>query len=483
MSDKRRLTYAPEGEPSAKRRQTIKSSTPKRQSTGGDPPAKRQKTTGSYSSRDKRSLQYTPEGERDAKRRIVDLDTFTDPEHMEVDEEEVTSPMRPAPRARRRLFEEEQPPVPMQQRRLPEPSMSGYKMSPTTKMATTYKYLHVDTSNRLTHETNSKLTVNFGGMPIENVKRVGVLKAAITNTGHNVYENHDQVKIAVRISTGEHFVTLTLAHGYYTITEMVSALNTQLQAYTNSNSTVQTAVRDLEFFENTTLDKVVIRVKSSTSTTADTAVSYALIADHKTDQANTLLFELGFDKTHQTLDPSRYTDYLAGDLHSTTHYGTIILPSQNFNGRLFFFPNSGDSRPTSLTAFHRYVTENAKGFYLCSQGLTAGGNVLKAQVIGNGRASVQHDDHLVFIPNKALRDEYNYYETNVIEWVDVMGDIQTFDLEIRTHTDKTLTSTVGSAAPPFLATLVFECENRQNVFGADSLQYQQEAWYEAHRQN
>ena len=74
-------------------------------------------------------------------------------------------------------------------------------MSPTNKMATTYKYLHVDSANRLTHETNSKLTVNFGGLPVENVKRVGVLKAVITNTGHNVYENHDQVKIAVRIST------------------------------------------------------------------------------------------------------------------------------------------------------------------------------------------------------------------------------------------------------------------------------------------
>lgn len=108
-------------------------------------------------------------------------------------------------------------------------------------MATTYKYLHVDSANRLTHETNSKLTVNFGGLPVENVKRVGVLKAVITNTGHNVYENHDQVKIAVRISTGEHFVTLTLDHGYYTITEMITALNTKLQAYTNSNSTVQTA--------------------------------------------------------------------------------------------------------------------------------------------------------------------------------------------------------------------------------------------------
>ena len=486
MSEKRRLTYAPEGEPPAKRRQTTKASTsaPKRQityTTGGDPPSKRQKTSGSFSTR-KRTVDYTPDGERDPKRRIVDLEMFTDPEHMEVDEEEVTSPMRPAPRAKRRLFEENIPPVTTRPVGIPEPSMSGYKMSYTNKMATTYKYLHVDSANRLTHETNSKLTVNFGGLPVENVKRVGVLKAVITNTGHNVYENHDQVKIAVRISTGEHFVTLTLDHGYYTITEMITALNTKLQAYTNSNSTVQTAVRDLEFVE-TADEKVQIKVKASTSTPANPAVSYALIADHKTDQPNTLLFELGFDKTHQTLDPSRYTDYLAGDLHSTTHYGTIILPSQNFSGRLFYFPNSGDSRPTSLTAFHRYITENAKGFYLCSQGLTAGGNVLKAQVIGNGRATVQHDDHLVFIPNKALRDEYNYYESNVIEWVDVSGDLQTFDLEIRSHTDKPLTSSVGSASPPFLATLVFECETKQNVFGADSLAYQQEAWYEAHRQN
>jgi hypothetical protein len=380
---------------------------------------------------------------------------------------------------KRRLVERETSAVPAG---IPEPSVSGYKMSYTNKMATTYKYLHVDSSNRLTHETNSKLDVNFGGLPIENVKRVGVLKAVITNTGHNVYENHDQVKIAVRLTTGEHYVTLTLAHDYYTITEMISALNTKLQAYTNANATLQTAVRDLEFVE-TADEQVRIKVKDAPDTVGNTEISYALIADHRAARPNTLLFELGFDKTHQTLDPNRYDDYLAGDLHSTSHYGQLILPSQNFSGRLFYQPNTGDSRPTSLTAFHRYTAENAKGFYICSQGLTAGGNVLKAQVIGNGRATVQHDDHLVFIPNKALRDQYNYYETNVIEWVDVAGDLQTFDLEIRTHTDKPLTSSVGSAAPPFLCTLIFECETEKAVFGTDTLAYQREAYLEAHRQN
>ena len=176
---------------------------------------------------------------------------------------------------KKRIVDREYPDFPAVPAGIPEPSVSGYKMSYTNKMATTYKYLHVDSANRLTHETNSKLNVNFGGLPIENVKRVGVLKAVITNTGHNVYENHDEVKIAVRLSTGEHFVTLTLTHDYYTITEMLSALNTKLQSYTNANATLQTAVRDLEFVE-TTDEQVKIKVKDTPATTADTEISYAL---------------------------------------------------------------------------------------------------------------------------------------------------------------------------------------------------------------
>jgi hypothetical protein len=347
---------------------------------------------------------------------------------------------------------------------------------------TQYKYLHIDSSNRLTHETNSKLMINFGGMPLVNVKRVAVLKCAITNTHHNVYQNHDSVELNVRLSAGENRVKLTIEHGYYTITEIISALNTKLQEYTNANATLQTAVRDLEFLE-TTGEKVKIKVKDSPATPANSHISYALICDHLTDRPNTLLLELGFDKTFQTFDPNRYADYMNEDLHDTAHYGQLILPSQNFYGRLFYQPNSGDSRPTSLEANHRYIIENAKGFYLCSSDLTAGGNVLKTQISGTGRATVAHDDHLLFIPNKALRDEYNLYESNVLEWIDVSGDIQTFDLEIRTHTDKVLFSTSGSSAPPFLATLIFEFETEKAVFGTDTLVYKREAYLEAHRQN
>ena len=397
---------------------------------------------------EKRKAEHSPDGERPSKR---------------------FAPGEPAPEVRVGM---------------PEPSTAGYKISSNynTMSGTTYKYLHVDSHNRLTHETNSKITVNFGGLPIENIKRVGVLKATITNTGHNVYENHDQVKIAVRVAAGVTYVVLTLDHDYYTITQMVTALNAKLQAYTNATAVVQTAVRDLLFAE-TAGEEVEIKVKTSPDTVADTDVSYSLIADHLTDQANTLLYELGFDKSKQTFDPNRYADYLAGDLHDTSHYGTLILPSQNFYGRIFYQPKSTDTRPTSLTAFHRYVIENTKGFYLCSSALTAGGNVLKAQVIGNGRATVQHDDHLVFIPNKALRDQYNHYETNVIEWVDVYGDLQTFDLEIRSHSDKPLTSSVGSASPPFICTIIFECESDKAVFGTDTMAYHREAYREAHRQN
>ena len=223
---------------------------------------------------------------------------------------------------------------------IPEPSTSGYKMSTNYNRmtGTTYKYLHVDSSNRLTHETNSKLTVNFGGLPIENIRRVGVLKATITNTGHNCFEGHDEVKIGVRIGANHVFATLTLDHDYYTIVDMVSALNTKLQAYTNAPSAFQNAVRDL-VFEVTNADLVVLSTKVSPATPTGTAVSYALIADHKTDSANTLLYELGFDKSFQTLDPGRYTDYLNANF-LPDHTG-LILPSQNFNGRLMYLYGDG----------------------------------------------------------------------------------------------------------------------------------------------
>jgi hypothetical protein len=379
-------------------------------------------------------------------------------------------------------------PMPPSQKRevivgIRDPSTAGFIISPNyNKMATTiYKYLHVDSTNRLTHENNAKLTVNFGGLPIENIKRVGILKATITNTNMNIYEGNDEVKIAVRLASGTTYVTLTIGHAYYTLTELLAALNAKLQEYTNGTPAVQTAVRDLEFDE-TTDEQVRIKVKNNPGTTADTDVSYALIADHLSHTANTLWYELGFDKTKQTLHQTRYDDYLAGNLHDTTHYGQLILPSQNFSGRIFYQPNTGDNRPTQLFAFHKYVIENASGFNICSQALTSGGNVLKAQVIGNGQASVQHDDILVSISNKALRDEFNHYEASVIEWQNVYGDLNSFDLEIKSHGGKSFTSSVGSASPPFKCVFIFECETRPNVFGADSLRYTQEAFNEAHRQ-
>ena len=360
-------------------------------------------------------------------------------------------------------------------------------MSSTSKMAnTTYKYLHVDSQNRLTHETNAKVNVNFGGLPIENIKRVGVVKATITNTGHNVFEGHDQVQIAVRIGNAYEFVTFTLDHGYYTLTEMRTAINTKIQAYTNSSEAFEYAVKDIIFGE--TIDEKVRASVQGRLTLPSTQVSYALIVDHKTDRPNTLFLELGYDKSTQTLDPNRYVqDYMTGNLHRPAT--GIILPSQNFDTQLWY--NAAQASPADygkaeLTAHNRYTAENTKGFYLCSQALTSGGNVLKAQVTGDGRAVVQHDDHICYIPNKALRDEYNQYETSVVEWVDVYGDLQTFDLEVRNHLDKPLVSTntlATSASPPFMCTLIFECETQPNTFGADSLLYDQEAYLKAHRQN
>jgi hypothetical protein len=38
---------------------------------------------------------------------------------------------------------------------------------------TNYRYLQIDSQNRLSHETNSKITVSFGGLPIKNINLLG----------------------------------------------------------------------------------------------------------------------------------------------------------------------------------------------------------------------------------------------------------------------------------------------------------------------
>jgi len=58
---------------------------------------------------------------------------------------------------------------------VPEPSTAGYKISRNynTMPGTNYRYLQIDSQNRLSHETNSKITVSFGGLPIENINLLG----------------------------------------------------------------------------------------------------------------------------------------------------------------------------------------------------------------------------------------------------------------------------------------------------------------------
>ena len=46
------------------------------------------------------------------------------------------------------------------------------------------------------------------------------------------------------------------------------------------------------------------------------------------------------------------------------------------------------------------------------------------------------DDHIVYVPNTADREEYCHYSTKMVEWDDINGDIQHFDIELRNHEDK-----------------------------------------------
>jgi hypothetical protein len=208
---------------------------------------------------------------------------------------------------------------------------------------------------------------------------------------------------------------------------------------------------------------------------------YAPLID-SINRANTLWDELGFTKYLQTSQPALFVADAQGiSLTSTrvkqsTDDANNILPGgQNIE----------------MIANHVFQIENPMGFFIASSKLTAGGNVMKTRINSSGVGQVDHDDHLVYIPNKAKRDEYNFYETNVIEWHEIHGDIQNFDLELRSHKDKPFIvdpSRVGgggshSGTPPFMVTLIFECTQVNIIHPTQTEQYVKEAWKLAHSQN
>jgi len=361
-------------------------------------------------------------------------------------------------------------------------SPAPFKSQPILKeMASTiYRYLHIDSADRNPHELTSRMDIHLNSHPIKNVKRVGVMKATITNTGHNIHDNHDQLLIGVKLSGSAtpFAIEIDLDHRYAIITDIVNDINTKIQAYTNAGNTLlQSAVRALTFTANNN------KIEITAGVLATQTAFYAPLVRLGMNP-NTLWYELGFASVQQVLTIQVWENVVVPDLVVNGDASQYVKQTAISTARVI----KNNTYP--LKGFYVIQIENPKGFYIASKTLTSGGNVFRTRINGN-TAQVDFDEHLIYIPNKASRDEYNHYETNVIEWHELHGDIQNFDVELRNHADKVFSADAerlessgdGSAIPPYMMTLVFECVN-PNVYQPTHTQaYQSEAWYEAHRQN
>ena len=361
-----------------------------------------------------------------------------------------------------------------------------------------YKYLHIDSGDRNDHETSSRMDLHLAANPITNIKRVGVLKASITNTGHNVFFNHDSIEIGIKINgvggdndITPHAILISLPHKYYTISTLRDELNAEIQSYENlANPNLQEAVHNITFtvqIDTTQNGPLTERVKMTATahSVAGLDVFYSLIV-RKSHTPNSILPELGFH-SDQTISEITWK----GIATKINNGDFTNVKDSVFSPRKAILGSNGAGDPNFITANHTYRIENMKGYYFGSKALTRGGNVMKTSLNHNGVGIVQHDDHLVYIPNKANRDEYNHYETNVIEWHEVNGDIQNFDLELRSDADKLIQvkdssleeAGQGSAIPPFTCTLIFECSRTSFTHPNTSRAVQEESYFLAHSQN
>tara|TARA_R110000803_G_scaffold125356_2_gene192996 strand:+ start:120 stop:1136 length:1017 start_codon:yes stop_codon:yes gene_type:complete len=338
----------------------------------------------------------------------------------------------------------------------------------------------VDSADRNPHELTSKMDIHFNSHPIKNVKRVGVMKATITNTGHNIHADHDELLIGVKLSGSPepYAIDIQLNHRYALITDIVNDINVKIQAFTNASALLQSAVRNMVF--TATNNKIEI----TTSALASQTAYYAPLV-RRSANPNTLWYELGFSAVEQVVTIQIWQSLIVPDIHIVGTNSAFVKQSAISTARVI------KNNTYTLKGFHTIQIENPKGFYISSKTLTSGGNVFRTRLGENDVAQVDFDDHLIYIPNKASRDEYNHYETNVIEWHELQGDIQNFDVELRNHSDKVFSadplklesSGDGSAIPPYMMTLVFECVNQNSFNPTHTQAYQSEAFYEAHRQN
>ena len=333
----------------------------------------------------------------------------------------------------------------------------------------TYKYVHLDSNEKNAHETSSKLDVYLNNHLIKHCRRVGILKATITNTGHNVFFNHDSVLFGIYAGSTGVVAAFRFAHKYYTLSEFVTAFNDKLQNYNNADANIQSAVRAISVTVSN--DRLVLTY----ATIADgSTAAYTLLGD-----SNSLWYDLGFDR--QQIGTQTEWVALQADLASNGASSTFVKQS------VYSIAPVTVTNTFPHTGWHFIKLENSRGFYFASSSLTRSGNVLRTRVY-DGRASVELDDHLLYVPNQANREEYCHHTNDMVEWHDVQGDIQHFDIELRNHADKLFKSDLANlesesgagASPPFTLTLIFECA-QPDSHGREMSAYQAEGYARAHQ--
>ena len=353
-----------------------------------------------------------------------------------------------------------------------------------------YRYLHIDSADRNPHNHSARMDIHLMGNAITNCKRVAVIKASITNTGHNIYDGKDSVHFGIYVTSvaagveHSHIIQLSVPQGYHSIAETVLALNNSKNAYTNESAKVQNSVRALNF------TIVSGKIKITAGAISGSSCFYVPLVPSG-DKPNTIWEDLGVTTMTQTATFDTWLNEISYDIEN----GFIIngtggqFIKQNAASNLIGIQNNVDN-VISIQASHLPKIENPKGFYFSSSTLTSKNNALETIKLQD-MLQLNHSEHLVYIPNRSDREEYNHYETNFVEWHNIEGTIQNFDIELRSsdnilyqvNPDKLADGHSLSAIPPFTCTLCFECQELNETVASNSMTYAAEGYFKAHRQN
>ncbi len=348
------------------------------------------------------------------------------------------------------------------------------------------KYLHVDSDHRDPHESTSKLDIKLGNSVLKSVRRVGVLKASIMNTGHNIHTGHDTVSIGVfaKSSAGTSanvIFDIQIKHQYIQIDSLLIQIDNAIKAYTHPSLFLQNAVRAC-LFSKTTENHIELKMGAITGGTT----GFVTLIAPEGSTPNSLYSMLGFSGS-QTVTPGIFEGLIVLDIDGLVGNAKSAYEKASSSDRDKVVVRGG-SNSISIIGHDLPSIENPMGFYLTSRDLTGKGSVMRTVNINGSHASVIPDEHICFIPNIANRDQYCHFEAPMVQWHEINGDIQHFDLELRNHKNILFgVDDIGiineknhGAIPPFQCTLVFECVQHDESSAEERRLYHIEAYQKGH---